>query len=51
MIRDYPMLYIHPFIQQLAIARHRASSEDKERHRLATPSLARETVRILTDIS
>lgn len=34
-IRDGPVLYIHPFIQQLAISRHRASSGDEEGGRWA----------------
>lgn len=45
--QEIPVLYIHPFIQQLTIAGHQASSGNKKEedsHGLATPSLTSDTV-------
>ena len=46
-IREIPVLYIRPFIQQLIIAGIRPSPgirREEDSHGLATPSLTRDTV-------
>ena len=47
MIREIPVLYIRPFIQQLIIAGIRPAPgirREEDSHGLATPSLTRDTV-------